>query len=327
MNLGTVIHSMTSNQGAHEQGNYLMHTSYPLVGTIRHPAMGAWLDMMQGGGNPTLPNNVYIGNDSRHPGAGFLPSKHSPLLVSNPTNGIKNVTLPKGLTESKQQARLALANELDADFRQKYQHRNVAAYSEMYDRALSVMKSKDLAAFDLTQEPESVRKSYGNDAFGQGCLLARRLVQRGVRFVEVSINGWDTHTANFVRTPELADVLDRGMSALLGELKSLGMLKETLVVLATEFGRTPIINTNLGRDHYPKAFSCALFGGGMKAGYVHGKTTKDGTEIEEGAVKILDLNATIATALGLPLERVVFSPTQRPFTVAHKGKVVEGLFA
>lgn len=329
MHLGTLIRSMTSNQGAHEQGNYLMHTSYNLVGTIRHPAMGAWLDLMQegAGGNATLPNNVYIGNDSRHPGAGFLPARHAPLFVSNPENGIKNVVLPKGMTEERQRKRLTLADELDADFRATFDQKNVKAYGEMYDRALAVMKSEDLSAFDLTQEPEAVRKSYGSDAFGQGCLLARRLVQRNVRYVEVSINGWDTHTANFVRTPELAEILDRGMSSLLNDLNAQGMLKDTMVVLATEFGRTPIINANLGRDHYPKAFSCAMFGGGIKAGCVHGKTTADGSEVDDDEVKIPDLNATIATALGLPLDRVVISPTQRPFTVANKGKPVEALFA
>jgi hypothetical protein len=327
MHLGTVVRSMSSTQGAHEQGNYFMHTSYKLVGTIRHPAMGAWLDVLQGGGNPTLPNNVYIGNDSRHPGAGFFPARHAPLFVSNPENGLRNAVLPKELSEARQAGRLKLADELDTDFRRAFPHRNVNAYADAYDGALAVMKSKDLAAFDLTQEPEPVRKAYGPDAFGQGCLLARRLAERGVRYVEVGINGWDTHSANFVRTPELAEVLDKALSSLLADLSARGMLKDTLVVLATEFGRTPVINANLGRDHYPQAFSCALFGGGMKAGYVHGKTTKDGAEVDGDRVKIPDLNATIAAALGLPLDRVVQSPTQRPFTVADKGKPVDALFA
>jgi hypothetical protein len=326
MHLGTIIRSMTSNQGAHEQGNYFMHTSNRLVGTIRHPAMGAWLDMLQGGGNAMLPNNVYIGNDSRHPGAGFLASQYAPLFVSNPEKGIQNVRLPKGVSDQTQSARLKLAGQLDADFEAAFDQKNVRAYSQMYDRALSLMKSSDLAAFDLTQEPESVRKAYGADAFGQGCLLARRLTQRDVRFVEVAINGWDTHTANFVRTPELCDVLDRALSSLLTELSSQGLLKETMVVLATEFGRTPIINQNQGRDHFPKAFSCAMFGGGIRSGYVHGKTNKDGSDIEQDAIQIPDLNATIAAALGLPLDRVVMSPTGRPFTVAAKGKPVDALF-
>jgi len=327
LHLGTIVRSMTSTQGAHEQGNYLMHTSYQLVGTIRHPGMGGWLDHLQGSGHPSLPNHVYIGYDSRHPGAGFLPARHGPLFVSNPENGITNVARPKGLTPSRQAARLALADELDAGFRATYDQAPVRAYADAYDRALSLMESKDLAAFDLTQETEEVRKRYGQDQFGQGCLLARRLVERGVRYVEVGVNGWDTHVANFVRTPEMAESLDRGLSALLNELRALGLLKDTLVVLATEFGRTPVINQNLGRDHYPQAFSCALFGGGIKAGNVHGKTTADGSAVDGERVKIVDFNATIAQALGLPLDRIVTSPSGRPFTVANKGTPIQALFA
>jgi Protein of unknown function (DUF1501) len=327
LHLGTVVRSMTSTQGAHEQGNYLMHTSYNLVGTIRHPGMGGWLDHLQGGGHPSLPNHVYIGYDSRHPGAGFLPARHAPLFVSNPENGLTNVVRPKELSAARQSARLALADELDAAFRATYDQAPVRAYADAYDRALSLMASKDLAAFDLTQEAEEVRKRYGQDQLGQGCLLARRLVERGVRYVEVGINGWDTHVANFVRTPELAESLDRALAALLKDLHALGLLKDTLVVLATEFGRTPVINQNLGRDHYPQAFSCALFGGGIKAGNVHGKTTADGSAVEGDKVKIADFNATIAQALGLPLDRIVTSPSGRPFTVANKGVPIQALFA
>jgi hypothetical protein len=327
MHLGTIVRSMSSTQGAHEQGNYLMHTSYQLVGTIRHPGLGGWLDHLQGGGHPSLPNHVYIGYDSRHPGAGFLPARHAPLFVSNPENGLTNVVRPKGLTETRQAARLALADDLDAGFRAAYDQMPVRAYADAYERALSLMASKDLAAFDLTQETEGVRKRYGQDQFGQGCLLARRLVECGVRYVEVGVNGWDTHVANFVRTPELAESLDRSLSALLLDLQALGLLEDTLVVLATEFGRTPVINQNQGRDHYPQAFSCALFGGGIKAGHVHGKTTADGSAVDGAKVGIADFNATIAQALGLPLDRIVTSPSGRPFTVANKGVPVPALFA
>lgn len=327
LHLGTVIRAMTSNQGAHEQGNYLMHTSYNLVGTIRHPGLGAWLDHLHSGGHPSLPNHVYIGYDSRHPGAGFLPARHAPLFVSNPENGLTNVVRPKGLSESRQTARLALADALDADFRATFDQAPVRAYGDAYDRALALMASKDLAAFDLTQEAEDVRKRYGQDQFGQGCLLARRLIERGVRYVEVGVNGWDTHVANFVRTPELAESLDRGLSSLLHDLQAAGLLRDTLVVLATEFGRTPVINLNQGRDHYPQAFSCAMFGGGIKAGHVHGATTADGSAVANGKLSIADFNATIAAALGLPLDRIVTSPSGRPFTVANKGKPVQALFA
>lgn len=323
----TVLRSLMSTQGAHEQGVYYMRTSYTLRGTIRHPSMGAWLTHLQGGGNPTLPKSVFIGSDSQHPGAGFFPAAEGPFFVSNPENGIKNAALAQGVTDERLAARLALARDLDQDFRARFPQRGVKAYSEMYDHAITLMKSKDLKAFDLTGEPEEMRTAYGREAFGQGCLLARRLVERGVRFVEVSLGGWDTHAGNFVRVPQLCDTFDRALSTLLSDLQSRGMLKETLVVVATEFGRTPNINANVGRDHHPQAFSAVLAGGGVKAGYVHGKTDQEGREVEEGDLTVPDFNATIACALGLPLAETVFSPSMRPFTVADKGKPALEVFA
>ena len=161
-----------------------------------------------------------------------------------------------------------------------------------------------------------MREAYGDDAFGQGCLLARRLVENNVRFVEVSLGGWDTHQGNFVRVPERCDILDRGLATLLEDLHRRGLLDETLVVVATEFGRTPDINQNVGRDHYPKAFSCMLAGGGVKGGTIYGKTDKEGREVAENKVMVPDLNATIGYGLGLPLDHVLYSPSKRPFTVA-----------
>lgn len=327
MHHGTVIRSLSSTQGAHEQGNYMMHTSYELRGTIRHPGMGAWLSVFQGGGNSTLPNYVYIGNDSRHPGAGFFPAAQAPLFVNNPESGLKNIKIQPGLTEEKFNSRLRLADELDSDFRATFKHRNVKAYADMYDDAIAMMKSEDLKAFDLTEEAADLRASYGREAFGQGCLLARRLVERGVRFVEVSLGGWDTHNANFVRVPELCETLDKGLSSLLADLHNRGLLQDTLVVLTTEFGRTPDINQNVGRDHYPKAFSAAMWGGGVKGGYVHGQTDKEGREVVADSVKIQDMNASIAYALGLPLDQIIYSPSKRPFTIADKGQPVTPLFA
>ena len=327
MHHAAVINSVSSTQGAHEQGNYIMHTSYAMRGTIRHPAMGAWLNVFQGGGNSTLPNYVFVGNDSRHPGAGFFPAVNSPLYVSNPDNGLKNIKRQPGLSEEKFQARMKLADELDADFRSTFQHRNVKAYADMYDHAMTMMKSEDLKAFDLSEEPAEIRAAYGKEPFGQGCLLARRLIERGVRFVEVSLGGWDTHQANFVRVPELCDTLDKAMATLIQDLSSRGLLDDTMVVLTSEFGRTPTINQNVGRDHYPKAFSCVMAGGGIKGGQTYGKTDPEGREVVENKVEVPDVNATIAYGLGLPLDQIVFSPSKRPFTIADKGQPLTSLFA
>ncbi|WP_050023193.1 DUF1501 domain-containing protein [Verrucomicrobium sp. BvORR034] len=326
MHHAAVLNSITSTQGAHEQGNYFMHTSYTLRGTIRHPGMGAWLNVFQGGGNSTLPNYVYVGNDSRHPGAGFFPAGNNPLFVGNPEAGLKNVKIQRNLTEERFASRMSLADDLDKEFRSTFPHRNVKAYSDMYDNAISMMKSEDLKAFDLTEEPEDLRKAYGTEAFGQGCLLARRLVERGVRFVEVSLGGWDTHTANFVRVPELCETLDKGLSSLLADLNARGLLKETLVVLMSEFGRTPTINQNVGRDHYPKVFSGIMAGGGIQGGMTYGKSDAEGREVAENKIEIPDINATIGYALGLPLDQVIYSPSKRPFTVADKGQPLTGIF-
>ena len=324
-----VINSMTSTQGAHEQGQYFMHTSYTLRSSIRHPAMGAWLSKLQDRGNPSLPGSVMIGNDSRHPGAGFFEAKYSPLMINSPDDGVANSKLNKwfGEDESRFSDRLATSKKLDTAFAAKYDVKNVRAYSDMYDDAVRMMKSEELKAFDLSAEDSKLRDNYGRDTFGQGCLLARRLVEHGVRHVEVSFGSWDTHNANFIRVPELCEELDSALSTLLQDLEARGLLNETLVVLATEFGRTPTINQNDGRDHHPKAFTCLMAGGGIRGGQIYGKKDEKGFEVADGkAVTPPDFNATVAYALGLPLDLVLYSPSKRPFTVADKGQPITQIF-
>tara|TARA_B100000282_G_scaffold90209_1_gene63218 strand:- start:451 stop:1566 length:1116 start_codon:yes stop_codon:yes gene_type:complete len=315
-----VVRGMSSTKGAHQQGNYFMHTSYAQRATIVHPSMGAWMTRLDGRFNPTLPGAVVVGGGSRHPLSGFLSTSHQPLAVGNPNEGLKNVKRLWGMTEEKFEKGLNLSQKLDRAFTQKYNLEKVNAYSDMYDDAVRLMKSKDLKAFDLKEESESTRESYGSDNFGQGVLLARRLVERQVRFVEVQLGGWDTHQNNFSRVPERCAILDQALSALLDDLSKRGLLEETLVVLATEFGRTPNINVNDGRDHYPKAFSCMLAGGGIRGGQVWGSTDEEGREVIENKVEIPDFNATIAYALGLPLDEIIYSPTRRPFTLSDKGQ-------
>ncbi len=321
-----VIRSMLTTQGAHEQGQYYQHTSFTLRSSIRHPSMGAWLQKFQGRGNPTLPGSVMIGNDSRHPGAGFFESRFAPLMINDPEGGINNVKTNSWFTEERFNDRLSVARKLDRQFAETYDVKNVRAYADMYDDALKMMKSEELKAFDLSVESDTLRAKYGGDRFGQGCLLARRLVEHGVRFVEVSFGSWDTHNANFTRVPELCDELDGALSTLLEDLESRGLLQETLVVLATEFGRTPEINANDGRDHHAPGFTCLMAGGGIRGGQVYGATDENGNKAVEKPVSIPDFNATIAYALGIPLDQVLYSPSKRPFTVADKGKPVTSLF-
>lgn len=323
----SLIRSMFSTQGAHEQGQYYQHTSYTLRSSIRHPSMGAWLEKLQGRGNPTLPGSVMIGNDSRHAGAGFFESRFAPLMINDPDGGINNVKTNQWFTEERFQNRLSIAKQLDRQFAETYNVKNVRAYADMYDDALKMMKSEELKAFDLDSEPDALRAKYGKDRFGQGCLLARRLVENGVRFVEVTFGNWDTHNANFTRVPELCDELDAALSTLLQDLSSRGMLDNTLVVLVSEFGRTPAVNANDGRDHHATAFTTLLAGGGVRGGYVYGASDDHGGKAIDKPTSIPDFNATIAYALGLPLDQVLYSPSKRPFTVADKGKPVLDVFA
>lgn len=326
MHHACVLNAVATNTAAHEQANYFMHTSFSLRGTIKHPGLGAWLSAFQGPGNPALPGYVYVGNDSRHPGAGFFPKEHAPLMVNNPEAGLQNASPQRGLTEDRFMLRREIASAMDVAFHAKYQTRNVSAYDQMYDNAVKLMRSEDLSAFDLTQERPETRAAYGKESFGQGCLLARRLVEHGVRFVEVAFGSWDTHVANFINTPRLCDTLDTALGALISDLDARGLLNETMIVLTSEFGRTPKINQNQGRDHFP-VFSTVLFGGGIKGGSKWGATDKDGAQPVEGKVGPPDINATIGYALGLPLDRVVYSPSKRPFTVADKGQPLTHLFA
>lgn len=320
------IRSLTSTQGAHEQGNYFVHTGYRLLGTARHPAMGAWLAHLSGRTNDTLPASVLIGGDSQHPGAGFLESRFAPLPIGNPESGLAHSHLPNHVDEERFQRRLQLLDRVNGPFQQANNDKQSRAYRDLYDEAVTLMRSRDLKAFDMSEESPAIRAAYGADRFGQGCLLARRLVEHDVRFVEVTLGGWDTHEDNFERVQTRCEALDTALSTLMADLEARGLLDETLVVLATEFGRTPRINGNTGRDHHPRCFSMLLAGGGIRGGQVYGVSDERGDAVGSGHVGVPDFNATIAYALGLPLKQVITAPNGRPFTIADKGEPLVGLF-
>ncbi len=321
-----VVRSVSSTQGAHEEGRYFMHSSYTKRGTIVHPGIGSWLVKMDGPRNPNLPGVVHVGGSNPGGGNGFFEQRFAPLVIGNPEAGLQNSKIRRGTTEKEFQDTVMLTNAFDAEFHRKYDQKKTRAYTDMYDDAIKLMSSRDLAAFELSQEPRNLRDGYGTNPFGQGCLLARRLVEHDVRFVEVTLGGWDTHTNNFERVEENAQVLDQALGTLLVDLENRGMLEETMVVLATEFGRTPKINDNEGRDHSPTAFSCALAGGGIRGGQVYGESDTTGKFVSRDKVEVPDFNATIAYALGMPLDKTVYSPSGRPFRVADKGTPILSLF-
>ena len=196
------------------------------------------------------------------------------------------------------------------------------SYDSLYDEAVNLMKSEDLKAFDIKREPSSTRSKYGNDRFAQGCLLARRLVEVGVRFVEVGLGGWDTHYDNFTSVEARAAVLDKGFATLVQDLEAKGLLETTLVVIGTEFGRTPHIVTehNNGRDHHPACFSAVMAGAGIKGGTTYGKSDKEARRPDSEPVTVQDFNATIGYALGIDTHKILHSPSGRPFRMAGAEK-------
>ncbi len=320
----SIIRSMSSKTGVHDQGNYLMHTGYDPRGTIIHPTMGAWGTHFLGRMSKTLPDSVIV-NASGGAGAGFFPPAFSPIPITNPAVGLQNIQ--PTTADSNFKKRLDLMNEFDAGFRKKFQSAEIKAYSDFYDETLSLMKSEDLKAFDLTKEDAATRAKYGTGSFGQGCLLARRLVEHGVRFIEVQTGGWDMHNNIDTAMGTTGAGMDNTFAALLEDLASKGLLESTLVVMGSEFGRTPNINENAGRDHYPKVYSTVFAGGGVKGGFVYGASDEGGREVADKQVTVQDYLSTVGYAMGLPVDEVVMSPSNRPFTVGDKGKPILELFA
>jgi uncharacterized protein (DUF1501 family) len=255
-------------------------------------------------------------------------AKYSAVPVLDPEQGLVNSKRQAAVSKREFRDRLVMADELNKRFHKQYRHDDVKGYEDLYAEATRLMTSEDLAAFNLSKEKEATREAYGKSRFGQGCLLARRLVEKGVRFVEVTLGGWDTHYDNFTAVKARCDDFDRAYASLLKELSDRNLLDSTLVVVGTEFGRTPTIQEehNNGRDHHPSAFTCLMAGGGVIGGEKYGETDTRGERVKDKPVTLEDFNATIAYALRLPHEEVHMSPGGRPFTMANKGKPVTEIF-
>jgi len=322
-----VVRSLTTETGAHEQGTYLMRTSYPQLASVVHPAFGSWTVHVLGKRSRDLPGYVLVGNGNEHPGCGFLDPEVTPVPLADPERGLEHVTRPGYLSQANFERRLALADRLDRDFRTRYAGRQIEAYDRMVADAVRLMGSGDLAAFDIAREDAATRDRYGRSRLGQGCLLARRLVEGGVRCVEIEMNGWDMHRDLWEELPEKAGELDSALAALIEDLEARGLLASTLVVLATEFGRTPKVNENAGRDHHPAVFSCVLAGAGVKRGVVHGASDAGGRSPDRDAVSVGDFNATVAAACGLPWDREFVAPNGRPFRIGNQGKPIAAVLA
>jgi uncharacterized protein (DUF1501 family) len=340
MNQMAIIRSMTSREGDHGRATYLLRTGYLPQGAIQYPTLGSLVSRELGSEASPLPNFVAIAPYRRfNPaafGPGFLGPRYAPLLVGDQVNlggqqnqnydetlRVEDLTLPGEVTNEQADARINILQQMEQEF--VNQHPGVSAQSHQtaYTRAVRLMRTSASAAFNLTEENAATRDRYGRNLFGQGCLLARRLVERGVPFIEISLGGfngnalgWDTHNQNFTNVQRLSEVLDPAWASLMDDLQTRGLLETTTIVWMGEFGRTPRINQQQGRDHYPNAWSTVLAGGGIRGGQVFGRTSADGTTVEsERPTTVPDFLATVCRALGIDPTRQNMSNIGRPIRI------------
>jgi hypothetical protein len=321
-----LIRSMTNREGEHQRATYQLHTGYVPAGGVRHPSLGAIAAHELGQRDFDLPHFVSIGGRLGTIGSGFLGARVAPFVVTNPSLMPANVTLPGGVAAGRYSRRLDLMRDLEQDFAESGGRHRVAEHRALYDNASRMVLSPRLRAFDLSQERDQVRDRYGRTPFGQGCLLARRLVEQGVTFVEVDMPNWDTHQDNFNRTSTQAQTADPAFAALVGDLRERGLMERTLVIWMGEFGRTPRINANNGRDHFPLAFNVALAGGGVRGGQVIGSTNASGTAVTNRPVTVPDLFCSFCQALGINPRREFMTPLGRPIRIVDGGTAVAELF-
>lgn len=318
-----IVRSMSTKTGDHAGGNYLMHTGFARQPGITHPQMGSWAQHFLGRRAQLVPDSVVIGGGN--PGPGFFRPDHSPLPIGDPEKGIKD--LVPTIDKKQFERRLAYAETFRQAFEEHFPHDDVRSYADFYDETVKLFDSKTTEVFDITKEPANIRSLYGGSRFGRGLLLARRLVENDVRYVEVQLGGWDGQHGNPGVAASRTNEMDAPVAALLQDLHDRGLLAETLVVLTTEFGRTPKVNDRGGRDHFPAAFSIMLAGGGVKGAQVIGQTDDQASSIDGEGYGPKDLHSTIAHALGLPLDKRVHAGGGRPFFVGNRGTVIKQAFA
>jgi hypothetical protein len=336
-----LVRSVTSREGDHGEAIYYVHAGYAQRGPIQYPTLGS-LVAREAGAEADLPGFVSIApvrrlGSAAH-GPGFLGPRYAPLIVGDAASNygsseggdpvakalkVPNLTPHEGIADKQIEGRLRLLRQMQEEFVAERPSAAARGHQAAYQQATRLMRTAAGRAFDLDREPDRLRDAYGRNPFGQGCLLARRLVERGVAFVEVSLGGvggfgWDTHTNNFETVRDLSQVLDTAWATLLEDLKGRGLLENTLIVWMGEFGRTPAINGDNGRDHFPNAWTAVLGGGGIQGGQVVGKTSAGGEAIEQRPVTVPDLLATVCLALGIEPTKANQSNVGRPISIVDK---------
>lgn len=327
-----VIRSMTHGEAAHERGQHNMLTGYRPNPSVQYPSFGSVISHKLGTRNNVPPYVSIPSANNPYLGTGYLSSAYGAFSVGGEPASkgfeVRDLNLPGGVSPERMEGRKSLLAKVDSHFNALESSDALEAMNSYYQRAYSLISSQDAReAFNISAEPEDVRKQYGEHAFGQRLLLARRLVEGGARFITVTDGGWDMHKGIKKGMESRFPPVDQGLATLISDLDGRGLLDSTMVVLVTEFGRTAKLNNDGGRDHWPKAFSVALAGGGVQGGVIHGATNAQGTEPTDGPVGPADLGATIYTQLGIdPAERLM-SGGDRPIDIIRDGHVVRDILA
>ena len=330
----SLVRSMSTREADHGRGRYYMQTSYVPNPTVVHPSFGSVVSYEIGRKRKALEIPAFVSVSGGGGQAGFLGMTHAPFSVDS-SGRIRNE--PSEDSRKRLPGRLSMLQEIEAGFINSRRGELPAAHKDVYKNAVNLMTSRQMAAFDaekadmglgLDAESDATRDAYGRNGFGEGLLMARRLAQVGVPFIEVNMGGWDLHSGVFdtlknQRLPQL----DKGISALTADLKQRGMLDDTVLVWMGEFGRTPRINQNVGRDHWAASWSVMIGGGGLKNGQAVGATDADGVRVADGSKAYLpgDIWATVSHAMGIPVNTVHTSKRGRPMKLANGGTPIQEL--
>ncbi len=328
----TVIRSMSHGEAAHERGTHNMFTGYKPSPAIMYPSIGSVISHELGSRN-NLPPYVCVPNQPNpYAGTGYMGSSYGAFsLGADPGSAnfqVRDLTLPSGVTDERFARRRTMLDAVNEHFRQTEESDAIDAMDTFYQRAYSLISSPEAReAFHIAAEPDAVRDEYGRNAAGQRMLMARRLVAAGVRMVTLTYGSWDMHRDIDPGMKRQAPALDQALAALINDLDRTGLLDETLVMLSSEFGRTPKINKDAGRDHWPRVFSVVVAGGGIQRGLIHGASTATAAEPDFDPVGPADLFATLYHLLGIDHTKRILAPGDRPIDIVRNGQVQTALLA
>ncbi|TWU19066.1 DUF1501 domain-containing protein [Allorhodopirellula heiligendammensis] len=321
----SVVRSMSTREADHARGRYYMHTGYVPNPNIEHPGYGSVVAHELISQRPELEIPPFVSVGGAGTGPGFLGMAWSPFSVTS-SGRVRNLEMQ--MSDQRLMQRMAALKMIEDGFANRTRDTPAIEHAKVLGKTFDLMTSDQMKAFKVAEEPEEVKERYGVNGFGQGCLLARRLVETGVPFVEVDLGGWDNHAGIF---PTLKDQklpqLDQAMSALVEDLAQRELIDDTVVMWMGEFGRTPRINQGAGRDHFARAWSCVVGGGNLKGGLAVGETSRDGTAVETEPYSSEDLMTTVCKGLGISTETTFTSKNGRPMKIAGGGKLINELLA